>query len=285
MRRFAIVTTCNEQGWETYGRQMIRSAERHLPSDVLIYLYAEDFIPDEGCDRVIVRELLSSCPDLVAFKERHKDNPVARGLAARSRLKLIVQWHKPRVKLRRFSWGSGYRWDAIRFSHKVFAICHAAERCHADALFWMDADINVFADVPRDLLSAVMPEECLVSCLLRPAVSECSFMGFNLKHATAHDFLQALKAFYVTDSVFREREYHDSFLFDLVRRRFERRGHRVHDIACGEGKRSHHVFINSILGQCMDHLKGRRKHDGRSDAADLTVPRSEAYWSRLQQRL
>ena len=280
MRTFAIVTTCNAQGWETYGRQMISSVDQYLPRDVPVYFYVEGFQPDLRSDRLIVRNLLASCPDLVAFKERHKNNPVAHGLVGRPRLRLIVQWHKLRLKVRRFEWGSGYRWDAVRFSHKVFAICHAAAHCDADALFWMDADIKVFADVSREFLSAAIPEECFASCLLRPMFSECSFIGFNLIKPATRDFLRALKSLYLTDSLFKHQQYHDSYLFDIVRRRFERRGHRVHDIASGAGKRSQHVFINSVLGQCMDHLKGMRKYKGRSDDADLRVSRGEPYWDR-----
>jgi hypothetical protein len=278
VRTFAIVTTCNRQGYDVYGRKMIGSAQRHLPADVPVYLYAEGFEPDVRFDTLVVRELLLSCPHLVAFKERHKNNPVAHGLVGRSRLRLIVQWHKPRAKIRRVNWGFGYRWDAVRFSHKVFAICHAAEHCRADALFWMDADIHLFADVSSEFLSAAIPEDCLVSCLLRPEFSECSFMGFNLKNPTSRAFLNALKSFYLTDSLFNEQQYHDSYLFDIVRRRFDKQGHRVHDIANGAGKRSHHVFINSVLGQCMDHLKGSRKYKGRSHATDLRVSRDEPYW-------
>lgn len=277
-RTFAIVTTCNGQGWETYGRQMIASAQQHLPRDVPIYLYVEGFQSDICSDRVIVRDLLASCPDLVAFKERHKDNPAAHGLVGRSRLQMIMQWHKRRLKIRRLEWGLGYRWDAVRFSHKVFAICHAAAHSNEDVLFWMDADVKVFADVSKEFLSAAIPEDCFLSCLLRPIFSECGFIGFNLSKPATGDFLHAFKSLYLSDSLFRHQQYHDSYLFDIIRRRFQRRGHRVHDIACGAGKRSQHVFVNSVLAQCMDHLKGRRKINGRSEATDLRVTRNEPYW-------
>ena len=39
-----------------------------------------------------------------------------------------------------------------------------------------------------------------------------------------------------------------------------------------------HPFINGPLGTVMDHLKGNRKNDGKSRAADLVVKRQEEYW-------
>jgi hypothetical protein len=40
-----------------------------------------------------------------------------------------------------------------------------------------------------------------------------------------------------------------------------------------------HPFINGPLGAYMDHMKGDRKDQGRSLAADLLVRRDEGYWS------
>ena len=38
------------------------------------------------------------------------------------------------------------------------------------------------------------------------------------------------------------------------------------------------MFVNSVLGRYMDHLKGDRKEVGASYADDLTSERREAYW-------
>jgi hypothetical protein len=42
----------------------------------------------------------------------------------------------------------------------------------------------------------------------------------------------------------------------------------------GEG----HPLINSPWGAYLDHLKGERKTQGRSNLKDLKVKRTEAYW-------
>jgi hypothetical protein len=41
---------------------------------------------------------------------------------------------------------------------------------------------------------------------------------------------------------------------------------------------SSHPFVNGPLGAYMDHLKGPRKHIGRSRPQDLQRRRGEAHW-------
>ena len=142
---------------------MIESCDRHLPADVALWVYAEGFTPETPSERVIAVDLLQSCPDLVAFKERHGDNLRARGEERRGKRPWVrVKWNRPnsrlpKVKLKWIDWGIGYRWDAVRFSHKCFAIFDAAKRSGADVLCWMDADIVVFQDIPRSFIEGLVP--------------------------------------------------------------------------------------------------------------------------------
>lgn len=73
------VTTFHEQGYLETGRTMIQSFDDHWPQDVQLHVFAEDFKPDAPSERIIVHDLLAECPELLAFKERHKDNPLAHG--------------------------------------------------------------------------------------------------------------------------------------------------------------------------------------------------------------
>lgn len=278
MRSVSAVTTCNESGYEQYGRLMIESFDRHWPSGVVLHVYVEGFVPDKRSERIVYHDLLAECPGLVAFKRRHADNPVAHGEVGRRRWEVITDWSKPRIKLRRVDWGLGFWWNAVRFSHKTFAIFHAARTAGTDVLFWIDADIKVFADVPAAFLDTLMPEDCLLSYLARPKYSECGFVGYNLRHRDIGAFIYEFESLYTRDRIFRLREFHDSYVFDVVRRRFERRGCRTYDIGEGVGREAGHVFVNSRLGRFMDHMKGDRKTDGASRASDLIVTREESYW-------
>lgn len=278
-RSFAAVTTCNAEGWRVYGRRMVESFLLHWPESVRLYAYAEGFTPDLVDPRVVWLDLLVECPKLVAFKERHRHNPMAHGEQARRRWEVKFRIHKPTLRIRKVeNWGVGYRWDAVRFSHKPFSIFDAARRTTTDVLFWIDADIRVFANVPMDFLEEVMPPDCFISYLHRPRFSECGFVGYNLRHRATQHFLSEFERLYTSDQLFDEREYHDSFLFDVIRRRIEGRGCASYDIGQGIGNDGGHVFVNSRLGQFMDHLKGERKTEGRSRDSDLVVARDEDYW-------
>jgi hypothetical protein len=288
MRTIAVVTTCHRQGYEQYGRRMVETFDRYWPKDITLYLYAEGFQPDIRSDRIVTIDLLDACPGLVAFKHRHRNNPRAHGREARGfRLTLRKRhrnsgWFRYKLKLARMTWGLGYRWDAVRFSHKSFAVFDARRRCGTNVLCWLDSDVVVFDHVPRPYLEQLMPPDCLLSYLKRPSFSECGFLAYNLMHAHIDDFFAEFEQFYTTDSLFREQEYHDSWLFDVVRKRFEKRQHcRMFDIAEGVGTKVGHVFINSSLGRYMDHLKGDRTADGASSPADLLAARPEPYWRRV----
>lgn len=290
MRRVAVVTTCNSEGYDRYGRRMIESCDRHFPDDVALWVYAEGFKPEVPSKRVIAVDLLQSCPDLVAFKERHSDNPSAHGEELRGKRPWVrVKWNRtnsrlPKLKIKWIDWGIGYRWDAIRFSHKCFAIFDAAKRSEADVLCWMDADVLVFQDTPRSFIEGLVPPDCLLGFLKRPGCSECGLVAYNLRHPAIDEFFAAFRSLYTQDALFREREYHNSWLFDVVRRRFEKRRHKTYDIAGGLGVRAGHVFINCPLGRYMDHMKGGRWAAGSSSLNDLIVARPEAYWELLSGR-
>ncbi len=277
MRRFAVVTTCHRAGFEHYGRAMVDSFLQHWPDDVPLLLYHEGFEPPSASGRIESRDLIEASPGLAAFKTRHLGNPRAHGKRLPRRRVRVGPFKLPLPMRTR---QAPYRWDAVRFSHKTFAIFDAARRTDADVLVWIDADTRFFAEVDHAELDALVPEGVMLSCLRRPSHSECGFVAYNLRDPQTQHFLADFEAMYTRDLLFREREYHDSYLFDVVRARSERRGARVHDIGEGVGWRASHVLINSRLGRFMDHLKGDRKDSGTSHADDLVVEREESYWKR-----
>jgi hypothetical protein len=277
MRSLAAATTCSLQGYELYGRRLLTSFDRHWPQSVPLHVYAEGFTPDVVSPRVFPHDLLASSPELDAFRRRHGANPDANG-RLRRRVRLVAEWRTMKFRLRRVTAEDAFRWEAVRFAHKSFALFHAAARCDADVLFWLDADIVVFADVPLPFLDELVPPDCFVAFLARPNHSECGLVGYNLRHPAVRQFLERFRRLYVDDLLFREAEYHDAYLFDRLRREFERCGHRSYDMALGAGLATgRHVFVNSALGRYMDHLKGDRKASGCSRAADFRSPSSGGF--------
>jgi len=275
MTRFAVVTTCHAAGFEAYGRVMVDTFLKHWPAEVPLLLYHEGFEAPLHAGRIEPHDLIDTCADLASFKARHALNPRAHGK--------VLPWSRLRVgsfslPLPVRTRKGQYRWDAVRFAHKTFAIFDAARRTGADALIWIDADTRFFADVSLDELEALTPPNSAASCLKRPVFSECGFVVYNLRHAQTRQLLAEFEAMYTADLLFAEREYHDSYLFDVVCKRAQARGAYIHDIAEGAGRYAKHVLINSRLGRFMDHMKGNRKAEGRSRGDDLVVKRGEAYW-------
>ena len=78
--------------------------------------------------------------------------------------------------------------------------------------------------------------------------------------------------------IFTLEEWHDSFVFDAVRRNVVLNElDWSSNIVTGEG----HPLINTEWGAYLDHLKGARKDLGRSHSKDLLVNRTEPYWMNI----
>jgi hypothetical protein len=75
--------------------------------------------------------------------------------------------------------------------------------------------------------------------------------------------------------IFTLAEWHDSYVFDAVRKRHALRElNWTAHLQMGEG----HPLINCEWGAYIDHLKGERKSLGKSRSSDLRVHRKESYW-------
>ena len=64
--------------------------------------------------------------------------------------------------------------------------------------------------------------------------------------------------------IYKEEEQHDSYIWDVVRKRFEAKGVKNHNIGDND---TGHVQARSVLGPIYDHTKGNRKLSGKSPEA------------------
>lgn len=266
-RSFALVTTFNQVGYERYARHMIASFARCWPKQVTLYCYCESFRPDDVARNVRFLGLEETCHGLVAFKERHRDNPRAHGLVR----------HGP-LDDRGKPVGLGFRWDAVRFAHKVYAVTHAGRTLAEDVMFWADADTVTFERVPMSFVEGLLPADKYLCYLGRSYFTECGFVGYNLRHEQNARFMGRFRQFYDEDLVFDEFEWQDDWIFDVVRREFENGGLIESRNLTPENVGDAHPFISSELGNYLDHLKGPRKDRGRSAADELEVRKERPYW-------
>lgn len=262
--KYSVVTTFNAAGYEKYGQRMIQTFIKNWPNDVELLVYAEDCTVTESAANLKVFDLNASSPDLVAFKQRWQGVPKANGDVSQDP-----------VRSKRKDGGKGFKWDAVRFSHKVYAIFAAAKQSAADYLIWMDADMVCHSPVSQEFLQNMLSRD--VCFLGRPGkYTECGLYAINLKTDAGQRFLHQFQHYYDQDTIFEFAEWHDSFVFDRVRDSVQC---EETDWAAELGPGIGHPLINSAWGAYLDHLKGARKDAGRSKAKDLRVQRKERYWA------
>jgi hypothetical protein len=267
MSKYAVVTTFHAKGYEQYAQKFIKSYLQNWPKSVNLYVYTEDCEILESSSNLIVRDLHVSSQPLLTFKSKWKNVPKANGDVSQDP-----------VRSKRRDAGKGFKWDAIRFAHKVYSIFHCAENCDVDTLIWMDADMICHSPVTELTLDMMIPENVDLCYLGREGkFSECGLYSMFLPSQRVKDFLKQFRQYYddAENGIFTLDEWHDSFVFDAVRKL-----HPLIEFNWSEGliKGEGHPLINSAWGAYLDHLKGKRKEYGKSLNTDLVVTRKEGYW-------
>jgi hypothetical protein len=262
--KYTVITTFNADGYAKYGQRMIQTFLQNWPVDLVVY--AEDCTVNETASNLEVRDI-SVINELATFKQQWQGVPRANGDVS-----------SDPVRSKRKDAGKGFKWDAVRFSHKVYSIFHCAKNAQTHWLIWMDADMVCHSPVTIDVLDQLCPDVHDLCFLGRKGkYTECGLYAMNLRSLRTQNFLTQFQKYYdeAEQGIFTLAEWHDSFVFDAVRKHLplvevDWSGHLI----TGEG----HPLINSDWGAYLDHLKGARKNTGRSPATDLKVQRTEAYW-------
>lgn len=271
MTKFAVVTTFHHAGYEKYARRMIDTFLANWPKEITLYVYPQDHSIVQEADNLVVRDLHSSVPELVAFKKRWSADPRARGEVATA----------PADRKGKAP-GLGFRWDAIRFSHKVYSVCHAARHCDSDVLLWMDADMVCHTPITTDFIQSQIPSQVGLAYLGREnKFTECGLYAMNLRDPITQIWLQQFQLAYDSGRLMTMSEWNDCWVFDITRDEVKAQHPQwqllnwTRGLIRGEG----HPLINSAWGAYLDHLKGRRKDVGHSHRKDLVRPRNERYWT------
>jgi hypothetical protein len=271
-RKISVATTFHEDGYHRYGRRMIQTFIANWPQDITLHVYAERTSVQESAANVRILDLETACPDLVKFKDRYGENPRYRGETA------FGPGNGRKIP------GMGFRWDAIRFSHKVYAICHAARASGADLLFWMDADMVCHSPISHAFIDRMVPESVGVAYLGRKKkYTETGLYALNLRQQPTRELIDQMQACYdnADTDLFTLSEWHDCWVFDTKRALVQQRHpawqqlNWSEHLTMGEG----HPLVNVEWADYLDHLKGERKVLGRSKHKDLVAPRSHGYWA------
>ena len=205
----AVVTSCSVNGWNDYGRRFVETYIKHWPAEIPLFVVSEDTLPTTKG----VTYLHLSCSESASLFLTRNDNPRARGRVRKDR---DAGWTPNKIAA-----GYNFRYDAFRFSKKVFAIDYVARNwITGGKLFWIDMDVVTFADISVSMLHRLLPPEKALCCLDRGQYhSECGFVGYNLDHQQGMPFVKAFAELYASDKVFKLQEWHDSWVFDWLRRK------------------------------------------------------------------
>lgn len=252
MTVYHAITTCSQSQWAAYGRTMAKTFARFWAREVQLTVYAEGFSGEPNGEVHFV-DLGQAAPWLAPWKAER--TPEQRGMTKD---------------------GYRYRWDAVRFSHKIAALSAAMDsRC--DVLIWLDSDIVTHAPATVEWLDSLFPADATMAWLDRiRTYPECGFMMFRLPQAAA--LINAIVAMYLTGAVFKLQEWHDSFVIHQVAKGAVAQGEIKVASLSGEGRAHHHVFASSPLSCKMDHLKGGRKLIGRTPKHERYFKDNLPYW-------
>ena len=269
--KYAVVTTFHAAGYEKYASRMIDTFLQNWPQSVDLLVYPEDCVVSQSAPNLTVRDLHGSIPELVAFKALWGSDPRARGEVATG--PMDAKGKAP---------GLGFRWDAIRFSHKVYSVCHAAKNTAADVLMWMDADMVCHTPIATDFIDRQIPPGTGLAYIGRERkFSECGLYAMDLRDPITVKWLAEFQLAYDSGRLMTMSEWNDCWVFDQTRQEVQQQHPEWRQLNWARGmiKGEGHPLINTAWGAYLDHLKGKRKQYGRSLARDLLRPRSEAYWS------
>ena len=244
LKKFSSVTTFNLKT-QSYGIEMLESYHKFWPMNCLMYTFLQNFsnLDDRKVkNKIKIFDFYKTIPEHKVFCQKYG--------------------RKNRT--------DNYRYNAVKFSHKIFAIKKAISLCNTQYLIWLDADIKTFKKIDYSFLETLVKPNFYMSYLGREHISkiknrysETGFMIFDLKHQLHELFWHIVDEMYLNGKLFNLDEWTDSWVLDYVRKKVEKNHNlknlNISDLGLKEVGNESHVFVASILGDYMDHKKGPRK--------------------------
>lgn len=285
--RYKVITTFKPGDWEKYSKRMVQSVlDRWSNVDMTVYCQGQR--PEFHDQRVTWFDIDKANVGLHKFRIRYEGDPVAMGKlnkipgGVRRSSRLETEGGMDAKK-------ESYLWNAVKFSYKVSCITHAVKSYKDyDYVIWIDDDTFTFRNIPMTFLESICPEDTLVTYLGREndrgsnKYPECGLVCYNMKHPLVQNFAEDWEKLYTSSNIFELLEWHDSYVFwHLTKVYREKHLVKVHDLGYAKGVKGHHVFVNSELGQYIDHFKGDRKDAKSSKAEDIRKTPNMAkidYW-------
>lgn len=231
-----VVTTANKAGLEQYGQRWLDS-RKNWPKEADFWWYTEGYeLPwqaDEKKHAKITRRDFADMAEFSAWKARYKD-------------------YKP----------PGWAYNVVGYAHKVFAAIDALYDYDGIGV-WLDADCVTYRKIMPVLIERQLGAGNYLGCYQRPGMwTETGFWIMDCRHPEHKAFLDAWKAWYLTDAFKQLHAWHDCMTLDATIRQFKDRV-KVNNLSGAAAKEMHPMAVTE-LGKYIDHCKGNRKIEGVS---------------------
>jgi hypothetical protein len=242
-----IITSMNQRLYDEYGHRLFETWDRRYE----LIVYHEDY-PDERPPYIPqwARHIHTPTvtPELYRWTESHRDRPT-----------------------------NSYKTDAVRFSHKVWAIWHAVITYVGwttaySGIIWMDADTTIKAmPTPQELVQYL--DRADITVFDRWNCPETGIIWFSTRHKeinawnstyqnTGVEFVNRLREYYETDRIYQLKEQHDAYVTGHILKT-EFKGAWA-SLSTHQATQNNHPQAQSPTAEWWDHCKGPRKKTGRS---------------------
>lgn len=223
-----VVTTCHRAGLKQYGHRWLESRQ-NWPEGTDFQFYTEGFKVD--------------CPgkDILDLHD-------------------FTEWKKRYAHYVPPAW----RWDVVKFAHKVFA-AYDALRDYDGIGVWLDADCVTYAPIPSGLVEAQVSDAYIAHYARTGHYTETGMWIVDCRHPQHKDFFAFWLNLFHSGNFTRLPEWHDCTTLDATIRRFVAKGLITTKNLSGEFHKDMHPQAKAEpFCRFIDHTKGMRKAKGYS---------------------
>ena len=247
MTKINFVTSFNEEIYKVAGHHLINSIDNNWEPSLKLKCYYHKLDPKNYSFKSDVSlEPLDSIEEYTEFLKVNKEHD------GTEFGKIPYNW----------------RLDALRWSHKVFALTeYAFELSEKDAqagwLIWIDADsVSSKRLVPDDILG-MLPEACDIAFAGARDIDggryvDCSFMAFNLNKRPALDLLGDLRGAYISGELLQYREWNDAFITERLLNIYKAHGMKIQPVPQIKEYITHFEGIHNVNTIPVRDVKGNR---------------------------
>lgn len=256
--KMQFVTSGNLSYFRNYGERFIGSFLAHVHPSVTLKIYTECSIEGVGPEAYVPKPHprisfvdLFQATALGAFLEK------ARPVVER-KIGPVPSTPDERLKSKFYD----YRFDAVTFSRKVLAICHALRERAAETVIWSDVDVVFHKALHPSFLESLLGRRDLFYFGRANQHSETGIIGFHTASTGVQDMVERMEQCLMDLSFTKLPGWTDCHIFDYARNLMEQKK-RLLAKNLSQGQNGH-VIARSKLAPYLDHMKGPRKFSGSS---------------------